>query len=107
MQTTTRLPTKKMPDGSLQSVGLEDWVKENLTGDELAAALDTLNRNAKLVIAHQNAGNTSTKIIENGVVVGWTTVHVSDFVPDPGMSALEVKWKNDDSLFWTEDIIES
>ena len=107
MQHTTRLPTKKMPDGSLQPVGFEDWVKENLTGDELAAALETLQRNAALVIAYQNAGNTSTKIIENGVEVGWTTVHVSNFVPDPGMSALEVKWKNDDSLVWTEDVIES
>jgi hypothetical protein len=107
MQSIKRLPTKKMPDGSLQPVGIEDWVRENLTGDELAAALETLQRNAKLVIAHQNSGNTNTKIIENGVVVGWTTTHVSNFDPDPGMAALEVRWKNDNSLTWTEDVIES
>ena len=64
MQSIKRLPTKKMPDGSLQSVGIEDWVRENLTGDELTAALETLQRNAERVIAHQNAGNTNTKILE-------------------------------------------
>jgi hypothetical protein len=107
MPATIRLPTKKMPDGSLQPVSIENWVKENLTGDELAAALETLKRNAALVIAHQNAGNTNTKIIENGVVVGWITTQISMFEPDPGMADLELRWKNDNSLFWTEDVIES
>jgi hypothetical protein len=58
MPATIRLPTRKMPDGSLQPEGIEDWARENLNGGELDAALKKLERNAKLVVAHQNAGNT-------------------------------------------------
>jgi hypothetical protein len=109
MRVIVKLPTRKLTDGTTQTVSLIDWVKETFTGADLETTLAVIDANNELVIAHDAASRaTPNPIVENGVVIGWAIdreIDNVDFAPAPGMAELEAKWRADPTLTWIEDVV--
>ena len=77
-----KLPTKVLADGTVKSVSIADWAKENLSGDELALFEKHFEEHSAAMEKYQADGHaTIEEIVEDGVIVGWHEVHAGTANP--------------------------